>query len=95
MSNETEAATRQLDDEVNEILNKLHSSRMDRHTNVVIMSNHGMANGLGWPGNGGAGVKTVSVGPALKKMRRHVSKIVGSGAYAMVYLKNDKWAALN
>ena len=69
--------------------------------NVVILSDHGMTYGSepigGMPRRNSMsqppqhkGVKKVSLMKALRGLHRDIHSVVGSGAYSMVYLKEDR-----
>ena len=69
--------------------------------NVVILSDHGMTYGSepigGMPRNSmmmhGApkGLKKAHLSRALRGLHRSISMVVGSGAYSMIYLKDERY----
>ena len=97
LSAETERALRTLDAYLMEQLRKMEETQMDKITNVIILSDHGMTYGadpmrqhhpINFKAENHAAIREYSLAQALKPVERQVRMVIGEGAYAMVYPKD-------
>ena len=93
LSRETESSLRQLDAMINYTVSRLAETRMDKHVNFIIMSDHGMSYGANPTPNhhpfpnfplNDYKVRTISMEAAIRPVGRDVRMVIGEGAYAMV-----------
>ena len=98
MSKNVEQKLRDLDGDIQNFMDRLRLVNMHTSVNVVIMSDHGMTYGSdprrethppGFPGTGTAsmGIRKLHLGRALRNAKNKVKRVVGSGAYSMVWPK--------
>ena len=84
---------------INYTVSRLAETRMDKHVNFIIMSDHGMSYGANPTPNhhpfpnfplNDYKVRTISMEAAIRPVGRDVRMVVGEGAYAMVYPKHPR-----
>ena len=83
-SKERRMALRKIDQDITKLHERLNVSNMAPHVNIIITSDHGMTSRPD-------GDKQIEIGRVLRKQRlvKDVEMIVGSGAYTMIYPKED------
>ena len=83
-SKETKMALRALDNDIQFLQQRLLDTNMEGYVNIIITSDHGITTRP-------TGDKQIEIGLVLRRagLVRDVKMIVGSGAYSMIYPRED------